>query len=666
MNTKFVTCLFLMLCIMGGVGLADAVYVENFSFEEPGGGKVSGWDEEDGASFVDSGDPAEVPGWNSDGAANDSGVETDWNPTDGLYTAYLMGDDPSVWNLTEHIIAAGEAFVLTFDAQETWLGLDLQADLFYDDNGTRVQVATDTFAVDPGMVEYTLSFESDNLPESVGHRIGIEFKNLTAGGTWLGIDNVRLESELKYTSLVYPPNGGMYIPLDAVLKWTLKEGFNCDVYFGTQGDPNVTLNEKVIENELVTEYDPFGPGPEGNLDFDTTYYWRVDAVEPNEGGIGLITYPGATWRFTTIPEEVTIITQPQNQTVPIMGTVVFTVEALSPYPITYKWYKVGQEQDTLSDMDTFSRDNVQVGDEGYYCCELKNDVSTVITEPARLITERLVGWWKLDGDLKDSVGEVVEGAPAHDGEMLDSDPNWVIGGGVGGSDAIEFFGDGRVVVIADSNEYYNFYPRGQTVSAWVKTTTVDWMGIMGKHNELLWRGWAVDIKGDSDEFTFVIRNIHGDLYGSNDLSSINDNEYHLVTSVIDPNYYDRTCVSKLYVDGVLRATSGRYEMAAVLADSMTPMPLVIGAEGDDGRASIVAVIDEVKVYSYALDAIDIALLYTDFKEGENVCINQDDAWRYYDVVGEKGEPSWCKVDIEDIAEFVNIWMECALVPKCLQ
>lgn len=647
MKTKIVMCLFVMLSVMACQVLATAIYVENYSFEEPGTGKIQT-------------DWSRVPGWDSDGIPDDSGVEELGISTDGTWTAFLMGGDPSIYNLTGHVISEGDGLELLFDACTSWSesGISyITASLYYDDGGTRVVVAEQEFELDwDPMVEYSIEFDSDTVPESFGHQLGIEFINSADG--YVGIDNVRLN--IDYASLVYPPDGAINIPIDADLEWILKSGFSCDVYFGTQGDPNVALNEKVVENDDVTFYDP----PE-DLDFGTTYYWRVDAVEPNEGGIGVIVYPGATWRFTTIPEEVTIITQPQNQTVPVMGTAVFTVEALSPTAISYSWRKVGEDQYELWNADTFTRTNIQVGDEGYYYCILENEIGILESARARLMTERLVGWWELDGDLTDSVDDIVPGAPVHDGEFLGSDPNWVVGGGIGGSDAIEFFGDGTIIKIADSNEYYNFYPQGQTVSAWVKTTTEGWMGIMGKHNESLWRGWAVDIKGDSDEFTFVIRNIHGDLYGSNDLGSINDNEYHLVTSVIDPNYSDRTCVSKLYVDGLLRTTSDRYDMAAVLADSMTPMPLVIGAEGDDGRASIVAIIDEVKVYSYALDRIDIALLYTDFKEGENVCINQDESWRYYDIVGEPGESSWCKVDIEDIAEFVDVWMECALVPKCL-
>ena len=66
-----------------------------------------------------------------------------------------------------------------------------------------------------------------------------------------------------------------------------------------------------------------------------------------------------------------------------------------------------------------------------------------------------------------------------------------------------------------------------------------------------------------------------------------------------------------------------------------------------------------------LSTLDITSLYTDFNRGENECVNQDDAWRYFDVVGEPGDSSYCRIDIEDFAELAIVRMECKLVPDCL-
>jgi hypothetical protein len=95
-----------------------------------------------------------------------------------------------------------------------------------------------------------------------------------------------------------PNNGGIEVPRDVVLSW--KAGDNAathDVYFGTdfddvneasrENDPNAVL---VSQNQDATTYDP-----NGLLDYNTTYYWRVDEfndVHPNSP------WRGNVWSFT--------------------------------------------------------------------------------------------------------------------------------------------------------------------------------------------------------------------------------------------------------------------------------------------------------------------------------------------------------------------------------
>ncbi|MCH7558038.1 MAG: discoidin domain-containing protein [Planctomycetes bacterium] len=155
----------------------EPIAVENFSFELPGTEKQS----------MDT-----VPGWNTDGSPADSGVETDWTPTDGDWTAYLMSGDPSVWQLTDHTIMAGDVFEVKVDARITWAATTLQMTIYYDDNGTRVPAVTSDVTLSDDMQEYILSFSAGDVPESAGHQIGIEFTNASSGSTWIGLDNVRL------------------------------------------------------------------------------------------------------------------------------------------------------------------------------------------------------------------------------------------------------------------------------------------------------------------------------------------------------------------------------------------------------------------------------------------------------------------------------------------
>jgi hypothetical protein len=198
------------LFLTGATAYATSIPVTNYSFEQPGDGKIIGWDMANGAYYYSTGAPAEVPGWSSDWWTMDSGVESDWpGSTEGVWSGFLMSVDPSIWNLTSHVIAAGEVFTLQVDARENWSTIpgfaDLLLILYYDDAAGRPWAAA-TFIYD--MPEtwqtYSLSFAADTFPYLIGHKIGIEIVNISMLGPtecYVGIDNVRLDV-----------NGGNVIP----------------------------------------------------------------------------------------------------------------------------------------------------------------------------------------------------------------------------------------------------------------------------------------------------------------------------------------------------------------------------------------------------------------------------------------------------------------------
>ena len=163
--------------------------VENASFELPGTEKIKGWN---GEGVADT--PAEdIPGWSSDSAPVDSGVETGWGATDGIWTAFLMGADPSVWQLTSHVIGADDVIELKVDAADNWAATVLQISLYYDDNGARVTIASLDAEVIGDVQEFALTLNAADAPDAVGEQLGIEFNNISAEGeSWIGLDNVRL------------------------------------------------------------------------------------------------------------------------------------------------------------------------------------------------------------------------------------------------------------------------------------------------------------------------------------------------------------------------------------------------------------------------------------------------------------------------------------------
>ncbi|MHC4700837.1 MAG: hypothetical protein ACYTFQ_09695, partial [Planctomycetota bacterium] len=90
-----------------------------------------------------------------------------------------------------------------------------------------------------------------------------------------------------------PANGAVDVPMIATLSWTPADNAaSSDLYFGA--DPDAIRNATKASLEFVgnkalgsESHDP------GKLAFDTSYYWRVDAVYPNE------TVKGLLWSFGT-------------------------------------------------------------------------------------------------------------------------------------------------------------------------------------------------------------------------------------------------------------------------------------------------------------------------------------------------------------------------------
>ena len=168
------------------------IEIANYSFEEPDSNKIKGWD---GVCS----DPAwtnlvDIPGWQCDEDAWDSGIEQQWTPTDGVYTAFFMGQDDGAYNITDYTISEGDEFLLTLDARDIWATDLLEIELFYiNDNNERVTMGITNDDITPEMSEHSLTTSTASYPNSVGHKIGIWIDNVsTSDQSWLAIDNVRL------------------------------------------------------------------------------------------------------------------------------------------------------------------------------------------------------------------------------------------------------------------------------------------------------------------------------------------------------------------------------------------------------------------------------------------------------------------------------------------
>jgi hypothetical protein len=169
-----------------------SIEVINFSFEQPGVGKIKGWD----SNCSDpgwTGATDDIPGWNSAEPVWDCGVETGYTPTDGEYTAFLMGGDTSTYQITNHLIQGSDDIELFVDARITWAATIMEMKLFYVDTlGSFNDLEINIVDLISDMSEYSVAFKASNYPASVGNKLGIWFDNVSDSASWLGLDNVRL------------------------------------------------------------------------------------------------------------------------------------------------------------------------------------------------------------------------------------------------------------------------------------------------------------------------------------------------------------------------------------------------------------------------------------------------------------------------------------------
>jgi len=90
-----------------------------------------------------------------------------------------------------------------------------------------------------------------------------------------------------------PADGEIEVHPDADLSWMPGEGgeYTHDVYFGTDPDAVAAADNGSPEfqgNRSGLTFDP------GTLDWNTTYYWRIDELD------GTNIFAGDVWSFTTI------------------------------------------------------------------------------------------------------------------------------------------------------------------------------------------------------------------------------------------------------------------------------------------------------------------------------------------------------------------------------
>lgn len=441
--------------------------------------------------------------------------------------------------------------------------------------------------------------------------------------------------------------------------------------YWSDSDPNLPVSSVAAAVDHVNYTDPNISYFADDLPLGKIVYWKVEEGL-DDGTASDTAYPagdpnnidGAVWQFTTVTNTPSIITDP----LPALANPVAVLTAAGgTYVDGFQWYKVVGVQDpadVYTDPDTpintggiytvevdaeahtttLTISNPLLADEGLYYCVPKNGITTGDPSDAvQVLTARMIGHWKLDGNLEDSIDEEITGAPAHDGTS--EDPNYVLTGIDGG--AVQFFGDiESFVTIQDSADFFNTYPDGYTVNAWVNMPdNTGWHAFVAKQGS--GRGYIMTNNGGDAIHT--LRESFNDMYSG---VTVDDNSWHMVTGTYEVDS-EGARLGRIYVDGNLENSSN---------NSGVPTPnsasLMFGAELPNGASTYIGLLDDVKIWSYALSPEDVATMYTDWVADVWVCAGQDNQ----EVLDTFDVNNDCRVNLEDFSLAASEWLLCQRIP----
>jgi len=244
------------------------------------------------------------------------------------------------------------------------------------------------------------------------------------------------------------------------------------------------------------------------------------------------------------------------------------------------------------------------GDTTYYwrVDEVQPDGSVVAGDVWSFSTGGLVGWWKLDGDLSDSSGNGNDGS-------VEGEPTYEPGRS---GEAIKLNGDDWAVI--PNSDLFDFTNDTDfTCSAWIRTDAQKGTIIAKAPPDAEARGMK----------TFFIQNGApafdvGYVGLVNSSVTVNDGRWHLVAVTIECSTSRDNDTVTLYVDGSPAGSQDSWDINVHSEQDEFVLKIGNGTEatpeGDEQEADFAMInwngmIDDVRIYSYALSADELAAVY---------------------------------------------------------
>jgi len=244
----------------------------------------------------------------------------------------------------------------------------------------------------------------------------------------------------------------------------------------------------------------------------------------------------------------------------------------------------------------------QLTKQRWYCWRvdtIRSDGSVVEGRLWSFSTGDLVGWWQFD----ETEGRVAvdSSGRGHHGSFI-GNPQWQPGR-IGG--ALAFDGQDDYILIKDVTDFS--ITKEITVACWINIARFDmpWQAIVAKGNQ----AWRIIRALDGRNIEFACTGVNvpntpwGNVFGK---AAVDDGQWHHLTGVYDGT---RVC---LYVDGVLDAS-----VEGTGNINSNNDYVLIGANAGDQWRYWHGLIDDVRVYSYALSAEQIKELYAGRGPGPN-------------------------------------------------
>ena len=392
-----------------------------------------------------------------------------------------------------------------------------------------------------------------------------------------------------------PADSATDVSIDADLSWTAGSGAtSSDVYFGT------TSPGSFQGKQTATTFEP------GTMAYDTTYYWRIDEI--NVGG----TTTGSVWSFTTEAAPPPLPGQASNPSPADSATDVAVSADLSwtagsdatSHDVYFGTSSPGTFQGNQT-ADTFDP-GTMANDTTYYWrideINITGTTTGVVWSFTTIVTagDEIIGWWELD----DASGGTASDSSTYgnDGTLV-GPPSWTNDAERGW--CLDFTDANNYVTISNESNYD--LTGNMTVMAWMKASYEDWRNfstIIAKGMDSS-GGWALHKASRANAMSFYVDVSGMPWDGIQAGVGIFDNQWHHVAGVYDgSNAY-------IYIDGGLDSNS--VACSGNMATNNWDVWIGESSQAKDGGSNArewEGLIDDVRVYNYALTQGDVNDIYT--------------------------------------------------------